>query len=170
MLCPCRLWEKALHVEVEWTVGPIPIADNKGKEVVLRYASSLDSGRSTALLPAPYMPSCLPALHSLHCTACITQPALYILSAVHMQHVVYVVACLEVHLHIKEAFSLFHHCCSLYRHSWQHREALASIFVACCTCFSRFVNFFQSQSLYAYKASSFSSKYLHTGRQTHLLS
>ena len=39
-----RLWEKALHVEVEWTVGPIPIQDNKGKEVVLRYASSLNSG------------------------------------------------------------------------------------------------------------------------------
>ena len=42
----CRLWEKALHVEVEWTVGPIPIDEKKGKEVVLRYASSLQSGRS----------------------------------------------------------------------------------------------------------------------------
>ncbi|KAL0047195.1 hypothetical protein WJX82_009185 [Trebouxia sp. C0006] len=39
-----RVWDKALHVEVEWTVGPIPIDDKKGKEVVLRYASSLDSG------------------------------------------------------------------------------------------------------------------------------
>ena len=44
MFCSCRLWAKALHVEVEWTVGPLPIDDNKGKEVVLRYASSLDSG------------------------------------------------------------------------------------------------------------------------------
>ena len=41
-----RLWEKALHVEVEWSVGPIPIEDKKGKEVVLRYASSLDSGEN----------------------------------------------------------------------------------------------------------------------------
>ncbi|KAL3162416.1 hypothetical protein ABBQ32_010087 [Trebouxia sp. C0010 RCD-2024] len=39
-----RLWDKALHVEVEWTVGPIPIEDKRGKEVVLRYSSSLDSG------------------------------------------------------------------------------------------------------------------------------
>ncbi|DBB01101.1 hypothetical protein WJX77_006941 [Trebouxia sp. C0004] len=39
-----RVWDKALHVEVEWTVGPIPIHDKKGKEVVLRYASSLRSG------------------------------------------------------------------------------------------------------------------------------
>ncbi|KAA6428404.1 MAG: Lysosomal alpha-mannosidase [Trebouxia sp. A1-2] len=39
-----RVWDKALHVEVEWTVGPIPINDKKGKEVVLRYASSLHSG------------------------------------------------------------------------------------------------------------------------------
>ena len=31
-------------MEVEWTVGPIPIEDKHGKEVVLRYASSLDSG------------------------------------------------------------------------------------------------------------------------------
>lgn len=46
-----RLWEKALHVEVEWTVGPIPIEDKKGKEVVLRYASSLDSGETKDTLP-----------------------------------------------------------------------------------------------------------------------
>ena len=31
-------------MEVEWTVGSIPIEDKHGKEVVLRYASSLDSG------------------------------------------------------------------------------------------------------------------------------
>lgn len=42
----CRLWDKALHVEVEWTVGPIPIEDKRGKEVVLRYSSSLDSGQT----------------------------------------------------------------------------------------------------------------------------
>ncbi len=45
-----RVWDKALHVEVEWTVGPIPIDDKKGKEVVLRYASSLDSGHNSNLL------------------------------------------------------------------------------------------------------------------------
>ena len=47
----CRLWEKALHAEVEWTVGPIPIEDKKGKEVVLRYASSLNSGRTKDRVP-----------------------------------------------------------------------------------------------------------------------
>ena len=44
-----RVWDKALHVEVEWTVGPIPIDDKKGKEVVLRYASSLRSGQNSKL-------------------------------------------------------------------------------------------------------------------------
>lgn len=34
-------------MEVEWTVGPIPIEDKHGKEVVLRYASTLESGEST---------------------------------------------------------------------------------------------------------------------------
>lgn len=33
-------------MEVEWTVGPIPIEDKHGKEVVLRYTSSLDSGQT----------------------------------------------------------------------------------------------------------------------------
>lgn len=45
-----RVWDKALHVEVEWTVGPIPVDDKKGKEVVLRYASSLHSGQNANLL------------------------------------------------------------------------------------------------------------------------
>ena len=45
-LCSCRLWDKALHVEVEWTVGPVPIEDKQGNEVVLRYTSSLDSGQT----------------------------------------------------------------------------------------------------------------------------
>jgi len=45
-----RVWDKAMHVEVEWTVGPIPIHDKKGKEVVLRYASSLQSGQNSNLL------------------------------------------------------------------------------------------------------------------------
>jgi len=49
-----RVWDKALHVEVEWTVGPIPIDDKKGKEVVLRYASCLHSGQNSNLLT--YMP------------------------------------------------------------------------------------------------------------------
>lgn len=47
--CP-RLWSKAVHVEVEWTVGPIPIGDKKGKEVVLRYVSSLNSGMQPQLV------------------------------------------------------------------------------------------------------------------------
>ena len=35
-------------MEIEWTVGPIPIEDKHGKEVVLRYASALESGESTS--------------------------------------------------------------------------------------------------------------------------
>jgi hypothetical protein len=39
-----RLWRGADEVEVEWTVGPVPIEDGVGKEVMLRLRSDIDSG------------------------------------------------------------------------------------------------------------------------------
>lgn len=39
-----RLWRGARVAEVEWTVGPVPIADGVGKEVALRLRSDLDTG------------------------------------------------------------------------------------------------------------------------------
>lgn len=39
-----RLYRGQPQVEVEWTVGPIPIEDGLGKEVVLVYTSDIDSG------------------------------------------------------------------------------------------------------------------------------
>jgi hypothetical protein len=38
-----RIWNGAEHLEVEWTAGPIPINDDKGKELVVRYVSNLTS-------------------------------------------------------------------------------------------------------------------------------
>ncbi len=38
MIVMCRVWEGAPHVEVEWTVGPIPINDDLG--VCMRYDNS----------------------------------------------------------------------------------------------------------------------------------
>ena len=38
-----RLYNDATIVEVEWTVGPIPIDDNVGKEVILRYDTDIQS-------------------------------------------------------------------------------------------------------------------------------
>ena len=38
-----RIYSGQEHVEVEYTVGPIPIADGLGKEVVTRYKSSVDN-------------------------------------------------------------------------------------------------------------------------------
>ncbi|UJR26763.1 hypothetical protein I4U23_008078 [Adineta vaga] len=37
------LYDDAEYVEVEWTVGPIPINDNIGKEIVLRYDTDIQS-------------------------------------------------------------------------------------------------------------------------------
>ena len=37
------LYDDAKMVEVEWTVGPIPIDDNVGKEIVLRYDTDIQS-------------------------------------------------------------------------------------------------------------------------------
>lgn len=39
-----RLYRGAKHVEVEWTVGPIPVAeDGWGKEVITRFTSDINS-------------------------------------------------------------------------------------------------------------------------------
>lgn len=38
-----RLYNDNDKVEVEWTVGPIPVADSRGKEVVLHYQTDLDN-------------------------------------------------------------------------------------------------------------------------------
>jgi lysosomal alpha-mannosidase len=38
-----RLYDGAQNVEVEWTVGPIPIEDKVGKEIVLRYDTDIQS-------------------------------------------------------------------------------------------------------------------------------
>lgn len=38
-----RLYKGQRHLEIEWTVGPIPWEDNYGKEVILRYTTGLES-------------------------------------------------------------------------------------------------------------------------------
>jgi lysosomal alpha-mannosidase len=37
------LYDEGESVEVEWTVGPIPINDNIGKEIILRYDTDIAS-------------------------------------------------------------------------------------------------------------------------------
>jgi lysosomal alpha-mannosidase len=39
-----RLEKGAVALEFEWTVGPVPISDGVGKEVISRYTTSIDSG------------------------------------------------------------------------------------------------------------------------------
>lgn len=39
-----RLHKGQAFVEFEWTVGPIPVEDGLGKEVVLQFSSDLESG------------------------------------------------------------------------------------------------------------------------------
>lgn len=34
-----RLWSNSTHIEIEYTVGPIPMNDNLGKEVITRYST-----------------------------------------------------------------------------------------------------------------------------------
>jgi len=36
-----NIYENTTTVEVEWTVGPIPIDDNKGKEVIIRFDTDI---------------------------------------------------------------------------------------------------------------------------------
>ena len=43
-----RIWRGADDLEVEWTAGPLPFADGLGRELVLHYESTLDTGA-----PAP---------------------------------------------------------------------------------------------------------------------
>lgn len=38
-----RLYDDELHVEFEWMVGPIPIDDSKGKEIITRFYSDIQS-------------------------------------------------------------------------------------------------------------------------------
>ncbi|CAF0848481.1 unnamed protein product [Adineta ricciae] len=38
------LYDEAEYAEVEWTVGPIPVNDNIGKEIILRYDTDVNSG------------------------------------------------------------------------------------------------------------------------------
>jgi len=38
-----NLFDNASTVEIEWTVGPIPIDDNIGKEVIIRYDTDIKS-------------------------------------------------------------------------------------------------------------------------------
>uniref|UniRef100_H2Z3Y8 Alpha-mannosidase n=1 Tax=Ciona savignyi TaxID=51511 RepID=H2Z3Y8_CIOSA len=38
-----RLYKGIKHIEVEWTVGPIPVKDQWGKEVISRYETNIDS-------------------------------------------------------------------------------------------------------------------------------
>jgi lysosomal alpha-mannosidase len=37
------LYDNGQYVEVEWTVGPIPVGDNIGKEIIIRYDTDIES-------------------------------------------------------------------------------------------------------------------------------
>ncbi len=37
------LYDEGQYVEVEWTVGPIPVGDNIGKEIIVRYDTNIQS-------------------------------------------------------------------------------------------------------------------------------
>ncbi len=37
------LFQRTPTVEVEWTVGPIPISDKNGKEIIIRYDTDIES-------------------------------------------------------------------------------------------------------------------------------
>lgn len=37
------LYDDGQHVEIEWTVGPVPIDDGLGKEIILRYDTDIKS-------------------------------------------------------------------------------------------------------------------------------
>jgi lysosomal alpha-mannosidase len=38
------LYRNQSAIEFEWTVGPIPINDNLGKEIIIRYSTDIESG------------------------------------------------------------------------------------------------------------------------------
>ena len=37
------LYDEAQTVEVEWTIGPIPVSDNIGKEIIIRYDTDIQN-------------------------------------------------------------------------------------------------------------------------------
>jgi len=37
------LFQEASTIEIEWTVGPIPISDKTGKEIIIRYDTDIES-------------------------------------------------------------------------------------------------------------------------------
>ncbi len=51
-----RAWRGVDVLEVEWTAGPIPIQDNLGKEISIKYQSTLNSGNPLAepIAPQPF--------------------------------------------------------------------------------------------------------------------
>ena len=60
------LYNDAQSVEVEWTVGPVPINDGKGKEVILAYDTNIQNqgqfytdanGREVLLRTRDYRPT-----------------------------------------------------------------------------------------------------------------
>lgn len=61
-----RMYENEAYAEIEWTVGPIPIDDKAGKEVIVRFNTSLNSqkmfytdanGREIQLRTRDYRPT-----------------------------------------------------------------------------------------------------------------
>ena len=38
-----RLYDEARTIEIEWIVGPVPIEDNIGKEIIMRYDTDIQS-------------------------------------------------------------------------------------------------------------------------------
>jgi len=41
-----RLWRGAAWLDQEWTVGPIPVEDGQGREVIIRTTANLTTGRT----------------------------------------------------------------------------------------------------------------------------
>jgi hypothetical protein len=41
-----RLWRGAAWLDQEWTVGPIPVADGQGREIIIRTTTNLTTGRT----------------------------------------------------------------------------------------------------------------------------
>ncbi|CAD5121632.1 DgyrCDS10126 [Dimorphilus gyrociliatus] len=41
-----RIYDNAKHVEIEWTIGPIPIKDKLGKEVISKFSTNIASGET----------------------------------------------------------------------------------------------------------------------------
>lgn len=39
-----RLYKGEPYLEVEWMVGPIPVADDEGKEIITKYKTNIQNG------------------------------------------------------------------------------------------------------------------------------